>query len=100
MVGVFVTFDYDGHVDRDRIVKIADEARELFDGMPGLRYKFFTLDEQRGRATNFYVWDSEEAARGFFTQELEGRVTALYGMRPTIDYADIAGIVDNTSIKA
>ena len=53
MVGVFVTFDYDGHVDRDRIVKIADEARELFDGMPGLRYKFFTLDEQRGRATNF-----------------------------------------------
>ena len=42
---------------------------------------------------------SEEAARGFFTQELEGRVTALYRMRPTIDYVDIAGIVDNTSVK-
>lgn len=58
------------------------------------------VPERRGRATNFYVWDSEEAARGFFTQELEGRVTALYGMRPTIDYVDIAGIVDDTSIKA
>jgi hypothetical protein len=58
------------------------------------------VPEQRGRATNFYVWGSEEAARGFFTQELEGRVTALYRMRPTIDYVDIAGIVDNTSVKA
>jgi hypothetical protein len=46
-------------------------------------------------ATNFYIWDSEEAARGFFTDELLGKVTALYGIRPTIAFVQIATLVEN-----
>ncbi len=34
----------------------------MFEGMPGLRFKFFTFDEKNQQATNFYVWDSTEAA--------------------------------------
>ena len=63
MVGVTVTFDYTDGFDRSRVVKVAENARAVFEGMPGLRYKFFTLDPEQGRAMYFYVWDSEEAAR-------------------------------------
>jgi hypothetical protein len=67
----------------------------MFEGMPGLRFKFFTLDEKNQRASNFYVWDSEETAQRFFSDELRERVTGLYGVAPTIDFVEIAQIVDN-----
>jgi heme-degrading monooxygenase HmoA len=96
MTGVFVTFTYDGDLDRDRVENVAREARKLFEGMPGLRYKFFTLDPERRRAVNFYAWESEDAARAFFDEALLERVTGLYGTRPNIEYVEIAEIVDNT----
>jgi hypothetical protein len=96
MTGVFVTFTYDGDLDRDRVENVAREARKLFEGMPGLRYKFFTLDPERRRAVNFYAWESGDAARGFFDEALLERVTGLYGVRPTVEYAEIAEVVDNT----
>ncbi len=48
------------------------------------------------RATNFYVWDSKDAAESFFSEELRDRVTGLYGVSPTIDFVEIAEIVDNS----
>jgi heme-degrading monooxygenase HmoA len=95
MIGVTVTFDYSGDFDRERVIKVAAGARGMFEGMPGLRLKVFTLDQERQRAANFYVWDSEEAAKGFFTQELRDRVTSLYGVAPSIEFVEIAEIVDN-----
>ena len=68
----------------------------MFEGMPGLRNKFFTLDEKHKRATNFYVWESEEAAREFFSDQLVDRVTGLYGVRPRVEFAEIVGYVDNS----
>jgi hypothetical protein len=41
------------------------------------------------------VWESEEAARAFFTpQAIEG-VAKVYGVTPTIDYLALAVLVDN-----
>jgi len=98
MIGVNVRFDYgDGEFDRTRVIGIAGGARGTFEGMPGLRFKFFTFDEQRHVATNFYVWESKDAAEGFFSPELRERVTGLYGVEPTIEFVEIAEIVDNTS---
>jgi hypothetical protein len=56
----------------------------------------FTFDEKQQRATNFYVWDSAEAAEAFFTDELRERVTGLYGVPPGIEFVEIAQIVDNS----
>jgi len=98
MIGVNVTFDYDGDFDRSRVTKVAENARGMFEGMPGLRFKFFTFDEKEQRATNFYVWDSKEAAEGFFSEELRARVTGLYGVAPTISYVELAQIVDNSGL--
>jgi heme-degrading monooxygenase HmoA len=95
MIGVNVTFDYSDDFDRERVIKVAANSRGIFEGMPGLQLKVFALDQERQRAANFYIWDSEEAAKGFFTQELRDRVTNLYGVAPSIEFVEIAQIVDN-----
>ena len=98
MIGVNVTFEYEGNFDCDRVINVADKARAMFGGMPGLRFKFFTFDEKHRRATNFYVWESRDAADGFFSEELRERVTGLYGASPRIDFVEIAQIVDNSNL--
>jgi len=96
MIGVNVIFDYDGDFDRSRVVEVAENARGMFEGMPDLRFKFFTFDEKEQRATNFYVWESKDAAEAFFSEELRQRVAGLYGVAPNIEFVEIAQIVDNS----
>jgi hypothetical protein len=100
MIGVFVSFRSDSGLDREAVMSLAEKAAPQFEGMPGLRSKVFTWDGESRSATNFYVWDSEEAARGFFTPELAQRVTGLYGVAPEIRFAEIGAIVDNHTVAA
>jgi hypothetical protein len=95
MIAVFVTFDSDS-LDEARVRKIAAEARGMFEGMASLRNKFFTLGEKTSRATNVYVWESDDAARQFFSDQLLDRVTDLYGVRPEIEFAEVVELVDNS----
>jgi hypothetical protein len=95
MVGVLVTLRYEGDFDASVVRGIAESARGTFEGMPGLRSKAFTLDEQGREATNFYVWESEEAAHAFFTEGLVERIVELYGVQPDIQFVEIAALVDN-----
>ena len=95
MIGVFVTFRFGDKLDEQAVRQIAETARSRFEGMPGLRSKAFTLNSESGEATNFYVWESEEAANAFFTDELLERVTDLYGVRPTVEFVQIAALVEN-----
>jgi heme-degrading monooxygenase HmoA len=96
MIGVNVTFQYDETFSRARVASIAENARGTFEGMPGLRSKAFTIDEPRRRAMNFYVWESADAAKRFFSKEMRQRVTGLYGVEPAIDFVEIAQLVDNS----
>ena len=73
MIGVFVTFRYADNFDEQAVRKIAETARARFEGMPGLRSKAFTINSGKREATNFYVWDSEQAAKEFFTEKLKAR---------------------------
>jgi heme-degrading monooxygenase HmoA len=95
MIGVFVTFRYRDNFDEQGVRKIAEAARARFEGMPGLRSKAFTGNSEKREATNFYVWDSEDAARAFFTDTLLDRVTGLYGVSPSIEFVQIAKLVEN-----
>jgi heme-degrading monooxygenase HmoA len=95
MIGVFVTFRFGDKFDEPAVRKIAETARARFEGMPGLRSKAFTLSSESGEATNFYVWESEDAAKAFFTDELLERVTGLYGVRPTVEFVQVAALVEN-----
>jgi hypothetical protein len=96
MYCAIVEFQYGDDFDGARLAEIAREARGRFEGMPRLSQKAFTIDEQNRRATNVYLWESEDAARGFFNDDLVEMVTGLYGARPTVTFAEVAELVDNT----
>ncbi|MFD8208826.1 hypothetical protein ACFV2S_20830 [Streptomyces sp. NPDC059695] len=96
MIGVLVTFTQTDTFDRSALAKIADELREPFEGMAGLRFKSFMLDEDGVRARNFYLWDDEEKGRAFFTEEIVEKVTGIYGVPPTVEFLDVVGLVDNS----
>jgi hypothetical protein len=49
---------------------------------------------------NFYVWESADAAKTFFSEEMRERVTGLYGVAPTIDFVEIAQSVDNADASS
>ena len=95
MIGVFVTFRYADNFDEQTVRKIAETARARFEGMPGLRSKAFTVNSVKRQATNFYIWDSEDAAKAFFTDELLERITGLYGVRPSVEFVEIVTLVEN-----
>lgn len=57
--------------------------------------KAFTLNSGKREARNLYVWESEDAAKAFFTDELLERVTSLYDVRPTVEFVQIAALVEN-----
>jgi hypothetical protein len=95
MIAVFVTLEYDENFDRQRLLGIAESAKETFAGMHGLRQKAFTIDDEHRRARNVYLWDSEEAARAFFTPELAERIAGFYGVPARIEFAEVAALVDN-----
>ena len=95
MIGVFVTFRYGQNFDEQSVRKIAETARARFEGMPGLRFKAFTVNSGKHQATNFYVWDSEDAAKAFFTDALLEGVTGLYGVRPSVEFVQVVELVEN-----
>ncbi len=96
MIGVFVTFRYGDNFDEQAVRKIAETARARFEGMPGLRSKAFTVNSGKREATNFYIWDSGDAARAFFFNDtLLEHVTGLCGVRPIVDFVQIATLVKN-----
>ena len=95
MIGALVTFYFGDRFDESSVRKIAEGARKAFTGMPGLRSKTFTVNPAKRQATNFYVWDSEEAARAFLNEALIERVAELYGVRPTVEFVEIATLVEN-----
>ena len=95
MVAVLVRFRYESGFSEARVRQVAEAARAKFEGMPGLRSKAFTIDPVNWEALNFYVWESEEAAKVFFSQELIDRVTELYGVRPNVQFVELAVLVEN-----
>ena len=97
MIGVFVKFRFGDDFDEHAVRRIAEAASAKFEGMPGLRSKAFMLNPAKQEAANFYVWDSEDAAKAFFTDQLLERVAGLYGVRPSVEFVKIASLVENTT---
>ena len=49
----------------------------------------------RRQALNFYVWESEDAARKFYSPQMIDGVAKIYGVRPSIEYVKLAALVEN-----
>lgn len=99
MIAVMVRFQYENDFNEARLQQIAEGARAKFQGMPGVRSKAFTLDATRRQALNFYVWESEDAARKFYSPQMLEGVAKLYGVRPSIEYLKLAALVENQATQ-
>jgi hypothetical protein len=95
MIATLVTFDLGNDFDAETVRQNALIARSKFENMPGLRSKAFSIDVDKKQARNFYIWEGEAAARNFFSEEILAGVTKFYGVRPSIEYLEIATLVDN-----
>ena len=95
MIAVLVRFRYESGINEARIRQVAEAAQAKFEGMPELRSKAFAIDLVNREALNFYVWESEMAAKAFFSQQLIEQVAELYGVRPTIQFMDVVVLVEN-----
>ena len=95
LTGVFVRFDLGAAFDAARLSALATAAAPKFQGMTGLISKTFTLDAILRQAVNFYVWESEAAAREFFSPATLDWVTDVYGVRPELQFVTIAERVEN-----
>jgi hypothetical protein len=63
MIGALLRFEFAHELNEAKIQQIAAAARSKFEGLAGLRSKAFTYDRGRMEAINFYVWETEAAAR-------------------------------------
>ena len=95
MLSVLVTFQYGEDFDHERVARAAAEAHTMFEGMPGLHSKAFTVDDKARRAQNFYVWDDERTGQEFFSDALRERVTGLYGVAPNVAFGEVLELVEN-----
>jgi len=93
MIGVIVTFRYGDNFDEQVVRKIAETAPVRFEGMPGLRSKVFTFSLGKRQATNFYVGTRRTPPRR--SEELLQRLTGLYGVRPDVEFVQVATLVEN-----
>ena len=67
----------------------------MFKGMDGLISKVFMWDDETGTVINTYVWDSEAAARAFFTPEVKAHVVEVYGVEPQVRFTEVSALIDN-----
>jgi hypothetical protein len=98
MIGLFVRFKFDeASFDAAALRQLATASRGKFEGLPGLRSKAFTIDEARRQAVNFYVWEDAAAARAFFSEAVVAAVAQRYGVRPELEFVELAELVDNAA---
>jgi hypothetical protein len=95
MIGVIVTIGPDAELTRERASAVAEQEGPKFEGIDGLQSKVFMWNDATGIVTNTYVWDSEQAARAFFTPELKAKVIELYGAEPNVQFAEVSALIDN-----
>lgn len=75
--------------------RIAERARPMFEGLPGLSSKLFSFDPQARGIVNVYLWDSKEAATAFFNPHLLSLIEKTYGAAPEVQFAEVSAVVEN-----
>jgi len=95
MISTIVRIRLDASIDEDRVRNIAASSRSRFDQLEGLRLKAYTFDRERNEILNVYLWHSEAAARKLFTSEALSRIAQLYGGEASVDFLEVAELVDN-----
>lgn len=86
MIDVLLAFRFGPEFDEARIRQVAEAAQGEPNATPGLRSKELMIDAGNRGVVHLFVWDSEDAAREFFTPDRIELLTALYGVRPSVQF--------------
>jgi len=71
--------DYDLDLLRERVAR----RKPLFDNVEGLVHKAYLFNAEQAIYAPFYVWQSDDAARGYLTSDLFGDLVETFG-RPRV----------------
>jgi hypothetical protein len=84
---------------RDAAIASAAKSAPTYTALAaqGLVKKYYLNGEAGGGGV--YLWESEAAARAWYTPDWETRMEAAFGAKPTVTYYDNHVIVDNETGK-
>ena len=80
---------------RDAAVAAAGKSAPIYTALAakGLLRKYYLNGDAGGGGV--YLWESEAAARAWYTPDWEKRMEAAFGARPAVTYYDNHVVVDN-----
>ena len=98
MIGVIVTFNPDNQLDRSVVAKIARRHAACSKACRACARRCSRSIQTNAQARNFYVWDSEAAARELLLRSVgRARHRPLRRERPIVEFVDVLALVDNAN---
>lgn len=94
MVVVVVEFPTQGTPPDDMVEKFRGTVPK-YEKLDGLIRKYYTLTQDGKRAGGIYLWESEEKARAWYTEEWQQYMKSTWGETPSVRYLDCPIVVDN-----
>lgn len=88
-----VRFPAPADLDPAELRRVLGDAVPRYQGVPGLRRKYFVGNEATGGGV--YEWESRAAAEAFYSQDWYERMLDVYGVQPEVEFFDVHALVDN-----
>lgn len=95
MIAALITFDVAAPLTLEEATAKFESTAPHYRGLPHLISKSYIRSEDGDTVGGFYVWDSREAAEEMYAGDWEERVTAVYGVSPTLRYFDVPVLIQN-----
>lgn len=99
MVAASILFKLPATTDWQALRKLAyDRAKNLYQGMPGLKTKAFVLNEQTGDYGGLYIWESKDALEAFLASPTFQSSREKFG-NPEIKIFDLVAHIEQSKLQ-
>ena len=94
MIAASILFTLPLTTDWSALKEIAkDRAKNLYQGLPGLKTKAFVLNQETGEYGGLYVWESKEALDTFLSSSTFQSSKEKFG-QPSIKIFDLVSYIE------
>lgn len=100
MIVAIVRFPIPGGLSHDAAREAFLTSAPSYQGLPGLRRKYYLRTEDGQGGGGVYLWDSREAAEQVYDDAWRQRLTERFGAEPQVEYLDCPVIVDPDEVVA
>jgi heme-degrading monooxygenase HmoA len=97
-VAVLVVVKTPPGVSRARIEAGFEASVPLYQKLPGLIRKYFTVNDDG--FGGMYLWKNRAAADAWFNAAWRAKAKATYGTEPQVSYFDVPRLLDNSAATA